>query len=100
MINKLLGAIKEPLKRIGQVGLKVGRFALQNHQYIAPLLHGVSMASGNETAQKITGGLLSLSNMASMRKNLNQSNARVADTMKRTGATSGIFDHYSGAKVG
>lgn len=100
MIKKLFGVIKQPLRRIGEIGLKVGRFGLANHQHITPLLHSVAMASGNTDAQKISGGLLALSQMASMRKNLNQSNARVADTMKRTGATSGVFDHYSGAKVG
>lgn len=94
MINKLFGIIKEPLKRIGQIGLKVARFGLQNHQYITPLLHGVSMASGNETAQKITGGLLSLSNMASMRKNLNQSNAKIQTEMNKGG--SGIYNHATG----
>lgn len=91
MIKKLLGVIKEPLKKIGQVGLKVGRFALQNHQYIAPLLHGVSMASGNETAQKISGGLLAMSQMASMRQGLNQSNAKIQTELNKGGT--GYYNH-------
>lgn len=82
---KAVGALKEPVRRLGQVGYNVGKFALQNHAHIAPLLHGVAMASGNERAKKITGGLMSLSQMATLRQNLNASNDRARAEMAKGG---------------
>lgn len=90
-IAKTIGTWKEPLKRIGQVGYKVGRFAVQNHSTLVPLIHGVSMLSGNQKAQQITGGLLALSKTATMRQNLNADNQKVASAMGRGGY--GVFDH-------
>jgi hypothetical protein len=90
-VMKAFGAVKEPLRRLGQVGYNVGRFAVQNHATLAPLIHGVAMASGNQTAQKITGGLLALSKTATMRQNLNADNQKVASAMGRGGY--GVFDH-------
>ena len=78
---------------MGQFGIQAGKFALQNHQHITPLLHGVAMASGDSTAQKIKGGLLSLSQMATMKQGLNQANAKVATAMKNNGGRAGVFDH-------
>lgn len=96
MIKKILGVVKEPLRRIGQIGLKVAKFGLANHQYITPLLHSVAMASGNTKAQQITGGLLSLSQMASMRQNINKSNAKIDSAMRANGGKAGVFDHSTG----
>jgi hypothetical protein len=91
---KAIGALKEPVRRLGQIGYNVGKFAVQNHATLAPLLHGVSVMSGNETAQKITGGLLALSKTASLRQNLNAGNERARAEMAKGGY--GSFNHASG----
>lgn len=91
---KVLGSFKEPVKRLGQIGYNVGKFAVQNHSTLAPLLHGVAMASGNENAQKITGGLLSLSKMATLRQNLNAGNEKARAEMAKGGY--GSYNHATG----
>ena len=91
---KTFGSIKEPLKKVGQFAVQAGKFALANHQYIAPLLHGVALASGNPVAQKITGGLVSLSQMASVRQGLNRQNELVKAEMNKGGT--GIYDATRG----
>lgn len=91
---KVIGSLKEPVKKLGQVGYNVGKFAVQNHATLAPLLHGVAMASGNQSAQKITGGLLSLSQMAQTRQKLNEGNERARQEMAKGGY--GAFNHATG----
>lgn len=91
---KTMGALREPLKRLGQIGYNVGKFAIQNHATIAPLLHGVAVLSGNENAQKITGGLLSVSKMATLRQNLNADNQKIKTEMGK--GQSGVWDHAKG----
>lgn len=91
---KTFGSVKEPLKRVGQFAVQAGKFALANHQYIAPLLHGVALASGNPVAQKITGGLVSLSQMATVRQGLNRQNNLVKAEMSKGGT--GIYDATKG----
>lgn len=93
-VIKTIGAIKEPIRRLGQVGYQVGKFAVQNHATLAPLIHGVAQMSGNKTAQQITGGLLALSQSASLRKNLNADNQRIATAMAK--GQSGVWDHSKG----
>lgn len=93
-VMKAFGSMKEPLKRIGQVGYNVGKWAVNNHSTLVPLIHGVAMASGNETAQKITGGLLAVSRAATLRQNLNNSNAKAQAEMGKGGY--GVFDAGAG----
>lgn len=93
-VVKTVGALKEPVRRLGQIGYSVGKFAVQNHATLTPLLHGVSMASGNQTAQKITGGLLALSKTASLRQNLNASNEKIKQEMDKKGY--GIYNQQTG----
>lgn len=93
---KAFGVVKPALRTLGQTALSAGKFAIQNHQYITPLLHSVAMASGNTKAQQITGGLLSLSQMATMRQKLNQSNAKIANAMANNGGQAGVFNHQTG----
>lgn len=87
-VVKAFGAMREPVRRLGQVGYAVGKFAVQNHATLAPLLHGVAVASGNETAQKITGGIMALSKTASLRQNLNADNNKIASK-----GGYGVYDH-------
>jgi len=91
---KFFGSMKEPLKRVGQVGYNVGKWAVNNHSTLVPLIHGVAMASGNETAQKITGGLLAVSKTASLRQNMNNNNAKAQTEMGKGGY--GVFDAGAG----
>lgn len=100
MLGRIFGHITHGIKTIGKYATPIAKFIGKYHHHIAPVAHGLAMASGHEGLQKITGAALALSNMASMRQGLNQSNARVADTMAKTGATTGIFNHHTGQKVG
>ena len=84
-VVKTIGAMREPVRKLGQIGYNVGKYAIQNHSTLTPLLHGVAMASGNETAQKITGGLLALSKTATLKQNLNASNEKIKQEMSRGG---------------
>jgi hypothetical protein len=95
---KTLGSLREPVRKLGQIGYNVGKFAVQNHQHIAPILHGVAMASGNQTAQKITGGLLALSGMAKTRQNLNAQNEKIRAEQGRGGY--GTYNASTGTMSG
>lgn len=97
-IAKTVGALREPVRRLGQIGYSVGKFALQNHETLAPLLHGVAMASGNQTAQKVTGGLLALSGMAKTRQGLNAGNERIKAEIGKGGY--GSYNHATGKMSG
>ena len=100
MLGRIVGNIAHGIKTIGKYVSPVAKFIGKYHQHLAPVAHGLAMASGHEGLQKVTGAALALSNMASMRQNLDKSNNMVRNEMQRTGATTGIFDHHSGAKVG
>lgn len=93
-VMKTVGALKEPLRRIGQVGYAVGKYAIDNHATLAPLIHGVAVMSGNTQAQKITGGLLALSKTASLRQNMNADNQKIQAERGRGGY--GVFDAGAG----
>jgi hypothetical protein len=97
-VVKTVGNLREPVRRLGQIGYKVGKFAVDNHATLAPLLHGVSMMTGNETAQKITGGILALSKSASLRQNLNASNEKIKTEMNRGGY--GSYNQATGKMSG
>ena len=54
--QKVYGMVREPLKKIGQIGMSVGRFAVANHQPIAAALQGLSdMNPQSRTLQSIAG---------------------------------------------
>ena len=57
-VGKFVGAVREPLKRVGQIGAAVGRFAFDHHQPISMMLHGAGEMSGNRTLQNIGGAAL------------------------------------------
>jgi hypothetical protein len=93
-VIKTFGSLREPVKKIAQVGYNVGKWAVNNHSTIVPLLHGVSMLSGNQKAQQITGGLLALSKTASLRQGMNAGNDKIKAEMGRGGY--GVFDAGAG----
>jgi hypothetical protein len=58
---KVFGAIREPVRKFGQIAGTVGKFALENHAQLALGAHALANMTGNPTAQKITGGVLAAS---------------------------------------
>ena len=67
----LFSAIAKVGKVIGktvEVGKRIGGFIAKHHQTLAPLAHCLAVASGNATAQKITGAGLAASQAATMGK--------------------------------
>lgn len=65
-----LSKIGKVMGRTVEVGKRIGGFIARHHQHIAPLAQGLAVASGNATAQKITGLGLAASQMATTRKGL------------------------------
>jgi hypothetical protein len=57
-VSKVIGAVREPLRKLGQIGVGVARFGIQNHQGLAMLAHGVGEASGNPTLKNIGNAAL------------------------------------------
>ena len=90
-VIKTFGSLREPVKKIAQVGYNVGKWAVNKHSTIVPLIHSIATASGNETARKITGGLLALSQTATMRQKLNADNQKIASTAGK--GAYGVYDH-------
>jgi hypothetical protein len=52
-VSKAFGALREPVKKLGQVGMATGRFIANNHQSLSMLAHAVGDASGNPTLKGI-----------------------------------------------
>jgi len=65
IFNTVANVARHVVGKVGHYAKKIGHFIAQNHQHIAPLAHGLAMASGNETAQKITGAMLAGSQLVS-----------------------------------
>ena len=94
--TKAFGAVAPAVKRLGQIGYSVGKFAIQHHEQLAPLLHGMAMMSGNEGLQKLTGMGVAASKMATMRQQLNAGNAKVASATIGNGGIGGVYNHMTG----
>lgn len=93
-IRKVIGSVGAPLRRLGEVAGHVGSFIANHHQHITPLAHGLAVASGNDTAQKLTGAALAVSNMVSTKQALNrQKNAYEA---AKAAGGQGTFNSASG----
>lgn len=58
--------VKKVLSKVVPVVKGIGSFVAKNHGAITGLAHGIAMASGNETAQKVTGAGVALSKMATL----------------------------------
>jgi hypothetical protein len=91
---RAFGAVKEPLRKLGQIGYNVGKYAVRHHDTLTPLLHGLAMASGNESAQKVSGGLLALSKTATMLQNKSTANKNIESEINRGGY--GVYNHATG----
>jgi len=66
--QRAFGSVGNVLRRFGETAAPVvrsiGRFVAQHHTHLAPLAHGLAVASGNENLQKLTGLGLAVSNLA------------------------------------
>lgn len=56
--GKVIGAVREPIRKLGQVGLGAAKWGIQNHQSLALLAHGAGEASGNPTLKNIGNAAL------------------------------------------
>lgn len=93
-LGNIWNAVKRGVGQFGDVVKRVGSFVAEHHKPITQLAHGIAMASGNETAQKLTGMGLALSNIASMRQGLNKQNQQYK-TAYDAGGT-GVFNASTG----
>ena len=78
--HRVFGGVSQAVRKFGETASPVVRsvanFVGNHHHHIAPLAHGLAVASGHEGLQKATGLGLALSNIASMhqkRRNVNDS---------------------------
>jgi hypothetical protein len=88
-VKKVIGTVVPIVK-------KVGSFVAKYHSPITQLAHGAAMASGNQKLQKVTGGIMAASQMATMRQGLNAQNAKVASAMAANGGRPGIYNADTG----
>ena len=96
LLRRVIGGIAHSVKTVGKYVAPVAKFIGRYHQPLTQVAHGLAMASGHEGIQKVTGGLLAVSNMAAVRQGLNQGNARVAQAMQSNGGRAGVFNHTTG----
>lgn len=96
LLGRIVGSIGHGIKKIGQYATPVAKFIGKYHQPLSQVAHGIAMASNNQTAQKVTGGLLALSNAVSVRQKLNESNAKIAEATRANGGVGGVYNHATG----
>lgn len=84
----LLRGAQKVIGKTVEVGKRIGGFIARHHQHIAPLAHGLAVASGNETAQRVTGLALAASQAASMGAG-NYVGQRIADMRARHAGPAG-----------
>jgi hypothetical protein len=94
MFARVLGAVSHGIKAIGKYASPVARFIGKYHAPLTQVAHGLAMASGNETAQKITGAAMAVSNMATMRQKLSQQNQAARTEMGAGGR--GVYNAQTG----
>ena len=92
--QRAFGLVGETLRKFGDTGAnvvrKVGSFVAENHEPLTQVAHGLSMASGNETAQKITGAMRSASGMYGVRQRLDAIKKQQEEARERGGG--GMWD--------
>jgi hypothetical protein len=96
LLGRVVGSLYHGVKTIGKYVNPVAKFIGKYHQPITQLGHALAMASGHEGLQRVTGAMLAFSNMAAMRQNLNQDNAKIAAATAANGGRSGVFNHSTG----
>jgi hypothetical protein len=89
-----LGKVGKVIGKTIEVGKRVGGFLARHHQTLAPLAHGLAVASGNETPAKITGLGQAASKTLALRQNLDKVNAQAAQ--QRDIGGSGVFNQMTG----
>jgi hypothetical protein len=89
-----LGKVGKVIGKTIEVGKRVGGFIAKHHQTLAPLAHGLAVASGHEGLQKVTGLGLAASKTLALRQNLDRVNAQAAE--QRAAGGSGVFNQMTG----
>ena len=69
LFNRIITKTLHVIGKVGHAVKKVGSFVAAHHQHLAPIAHGLAVASGNEMAQKITGAMLAGSQLATAAQN-------------------------------
>jgi hypothetical protein len=92
--QRAFGIVGSTLKKFGDTGAnvvrKIGNFVSEHHEPLTQVAHGLAMASGNETAQKITGALRSASGVYGVRQKLDNIKKQQEDARSRGGG--GMWD--------
>jgi hypothetical protein len=94
VLGSVFSWAKKAIGQVGNVAKTIGSFVATHHRPLSQLAHGVAMMSGNETAQKVTGGLMALSGMATTRQNLNAHNQ--AYQAARDAGGTGVYNQSTG----
>lgn len=95
-LSNVFSTIGKGIAKVAPIAKKIGSFVARNHQHIAPLAHGLAVASGNQTAQKITGAGLGISNMIGMRQGLNKQNAQAGQARALANKPNGVYNATTG----
>lgn len=95
--QNLFSTIGKGIARIAPVAKRIGSFVAKNHGTIANVGMGLANLSGNETAKKIAGAGLGVSNMITMRQNLNKQNAQAQQARMNAGKPNGIYNAGTGS---
>jgi hypothetical protein len=94
VLGSVFSWAKKAIGQVGNVAKTIGSFVATHHRPLSQLAHGVAMMSGNENAQKVTGGLMALSGMVTTRQNLNAHNQ--AYQAARDAGGTGVFNQSTG----
>lgn len=97
LLRRVVGNLYHGVKTIGRYVSPVAKFIGKYHQPLTQVAHGISHATGNETAMKVTGAALALSNAVAVRQGLNAANQKVADATVANGNKGGVFNHMTGS---
>lgn len=54
-VGRVVGKVAPVVKRIGQIGVSAGKWALNNHAPLSLAAAGLAEASGNDTFKNIAG---------------------------------------------
>lgn len=88
--------VKKVIGKIAPVAKKIGSFVARNHATIAGVGLGLANLSGNETLKKVANAGVAVSNMATMRQNLNTQNAQAHQARVLAGKPNGLYNADTG----
>lgn len=95
-ITGLISGARKVLGRVLPVAKQIGSFIGRNHATIAGVGLGLANLSGSDTLKKIANTGVAVSNMATMRQNLNQQNQQAHQARMAVGRPNGVYDASTG----